>query len=133
MVVAKIFLMFCGLLYAGLAIWCSVSPSVTSKKVGFEIQQGSGQSEFFTVYGGLEMGLACIFLMPLIRSDLLFGSLLACTLIHFCLVLFRSISFLLFSDISSMTYKLAVGEWVIFVVGLICLLLSRESSSASAV
>lgn len=132
MLVSKIFLALCGLLYAGLAIWCTVSPEVTSEKVGFEIKPGSGQSEFVTVYGGLEMGLAIIFLLPLFRSDLLFSSLLACVVIHACLVIFRSFSFFLFTDISSMTYKLAAGEWVILIIGVICLMVFKDLLAVSS-
>lgn len=129
MIFAKIFLGLVGLLYAGLAIWCSVSPSVTSEKVGFEIKSGSGQSEFLTVYGGLEMGMALIFLLPLIRSEFLFSSLIACILIHVCLVVFRTVGFFLYTDISGMTYKLAAGEWVILVLGIVCAVLMKSGST----
>ena len=131
MIISKIFLTCCGLLYAGLAIWCSVSPAVTSDKVGFEIKPGSGQSEFLTVYGGLEMGMALIFLLPMFRSDYLFSSMLACCLIHACLVAFRSLSFILYTDISAMTYKLAAGEWVILIVSIICLWFLRAPSTGT--
>jgi hypothetical protein len=110
----KLFLTAVGILYAYLAIWCSVKPAETSVLVGFDLRPGSGQSEFLSVYGGLEMGMACIFLWPLFRPKQLESSLLACLLIHGCLVLFRGVGFILYSDIQRMTYQLAVGEWVIF-------------------
>ncbi len=111
---ARIFLVAVGILYAYLAIWCSLKPAETSGLVGFDLRPGSGQSEFLSVYGGLEMGMACIFLWPLWRPKQLESSLLACLLIHGCLVLFRGVGFFLYSDIQRMTYQLAVGEWVIF-------------------
>ena len=110
----RIFLAVVGILYAYLAIWCSLKPVETSGLVGFDLRPGSGQSEFLSVYGGLEMGMACIFLWPLWRPKQLESSLLACLLIHGCLVLFRGVGFFLYSDIQRMTYQLAVGEWVIF-------------------
>ncbi len=119
--ITKTFLGLVGVLYLGLAAWCSVSPGETSRKVGFQLVPGSGQSEFLVVYGGLEFGLALLFLMPLVRGDSLGYSLMACVLIHGSLVLFRSVSFFLYSDIGSMTYKLAVGEWAIFILALLCL------------
>ena len=128
MIFSKIFLALSGMLYAGLAVWCSVSPAVTSEKVGFEIKPGSGQSEFLTIYGGLEMGMALIFLLPLVHSEFLFSSMIACVLIHACLVAFRTIGFFLYSDFSSITYKLAAGEWVILILGIICLLSFKESA-----
>lgn len=111
---SRIFLVAVGITYLYLAAWCSLKPGETSQLVGFELRPGSGQSEFFVVYGGLELGLACIFLLPLIQPKQLQSSLLACLIVHACLVLFRSVSFFLYSDIQPMTYKLAVGEWIIF-------------------
>ena len=72
------------------------------------------------IYGGLELGLALLFLLPLVRSESLTYSLLTCLLIHGCLVAFRTLSFLLYSDITSMTYQLAIGEWVIFILATLC-------------
>jgi hypothetical protein len=125
---AKLFLAIIGLMYLGLAVWCSVSPSTTSGKVGFDLKPGSGQSEFLVIYGGLELGLALIFLLPLVRAEFLASSLLACVLIHACLVAFRTVSLFLYSDISSMTYKLAIGEWVILILAVLCMSLAKSES-----
>lgn len=114
MKVTRLFLAAVGITYLYLAIWCSLKPVETSQLVGFDLNPGSGQSEFLVVYGGLELGLACILLLPLIRPKQVESSLLTCLIVHACLVLFRSVSFFLYSDIQSMTYKLAVGEWIIF-------------------
>lgn len=114
----RILLTIVGGLYLYLAIWCTVRPESTSKLVGFDLQPGSGQSEFLTVYGGLEFGMALFFLLPLIRPASTRDSLLCCLLIHAGLVAFRSAGFLLYSDIQPMTWKLAVGEWVIFLLSL---------------
>jgi FtsH-binding integral membrane protein len=122
--IAKTFLALVGFLYLGLAVWCSFAPAVTSDKVGFDLQPGSGQSEFLVIYGGLELGLASIFLLPLVRADCLRSSLLACVLIHASLVVFRTVSLFLYSDISSMTYKLAIGEWVILILAVVCMFYS---------
>ncbi|MFK7765701.1 MAG: DUF4345 family protein [Mariniblastus sp.] len=127
--IAKIYLIAAALVYFALAIWCSVSPGVTSDKVGFELKGGSGQSEFMTVYGGLEFGLALILLCSVFRSDTTTFGLIACILIHGSLVLFRTISIFLFDGIEPMTYKLATGEWVIFLLGLAILWFSRNSNA----
>jgi len=126
--IAKIFLTVVGAIYLGLAVWCSVSPVVTSDKVGFDLKPGSGQSEFLVIYGGLELALALIFFLPLVRPDYLISSLLACVIVHACLVAFRTVSLFLYSDISSMTYRLAVGEWVILILAVICLAFSKNGS-----
>jgi hypothetical protein len=114
----RIFLTIVGVLYLYLAIWCSVRPESTSTLVGFELQPGSGQSEFLTVYGGLEFGMALCFLLPLRHPEMTRYSLLCCLLIHASLVAFRSVGFLLYSDIQTLTVKLASGEWVIFLSSL---------------
>ena len=126
MIFTKIFLTLVGLLYAALAIWCSVAPQTTSGKVGFELKPGTGESEFLTIYGGLEMGLALVLLLPLVRNEFLFNSLLACLLIHACLVTFRTIGFFLYSDLSRMTYLLAAGEWIILLVSIACLFVVKN-------
>ena len=59
-----------------------------------------------------------VFLMPWLQRDFTLASLWACILIHACLVVFRTASFFMYDDISSMTYKLAVGEWIILLSGL---------------
>ena len=60
MIRAKIFLAVVGLVYLALALWCSIDPATTSEKIGFQLQPGSGQSEFVTIYGGLELALSLI-------------------------------------------------------------------------
>ena len=118
----RLFLAVVGVTYLYLAVWCSLQPVQTSQLVGFDLKPGSGQSEFLVVYGGLELALAVMFLRPLIRPKQVESSLLVCLIVHACLVLFRSVSFFLYSDLQAMTYKLAVGEWIIFLgaAGLFC-------------
>lgn len=127
--IAKIYLAVTALVYFSLAIWCTVSPAATSQKVGFQLKEGSGQSEFMTVFGGLEFGLALILLCSIFRAQTVTYGLIACVLIHGSLVLFRTISLFSFSGIEPMTYKLATGEWVIFILGLVILWLNRAPSA----
>jgi hypothetical protein len=124
--VIRVFLAGVGILYAYLAAWCSLSPQETSNLVGFTLQPGSGQSEFLVVYGGLELGLALILLWPLIRPEAAKLALVNCTLIHGCLVVFRTASFGMFTGIQPMTWKLAAGEWVIFLAGALLLWATRK-------
>lgn len=116
--IQRLFLAVVGLLYAGLAAWCAVAPATTSETVGLELKGGSGRSEFLTVYGGLELGLALVFLLPAVLNRHTREAVLACLIIHACLVATRSVSFVLFEGISTSTYKLAAGEWVIFLASL---------------
>ena len=110
----RIFLAVVGVAYLLLAVWCSLRPSQTAQSVGFSLTPGSGQSEFLVVYGGLELGLGIVFLLPLYNVEWTSFALVACLVIHACLVPFRTFSFFLFSGIQTTTYVLAVVEWVIF-------------------
>lgn len=117
---ARIFLAIVGVAYLILAAWCAVAPQQTSRAVGFELSRGAGQSEFLTVYGGLEFGLGIVFLWPLVRSQDTGFALLACLIVHASLVTFRTASFLLYSDIGSSTYVLAAVEWLILLSAAFC-------------
>ena len=110
----RIFLAVVGVAYILLAGWCAFMPEKTSKAVGFTLQPGQGQSEFLTVYGGLELALGIIFLWPLYRPEQVAFPLLVCLVIHGCLVLFRSAAFVVYSGFPTTTYLLAATEWVIF-------------------
>ena len=112
--VARFFLAFVGIAYIVLGVWCAVSPQKTSKAVGFVLQPGQGQSEFLTVYGGLEVALGLLFLWPLYRSEEVAFPLLACLVVHACLVLFRTLGFFIYAGFESTTYVLASIEWIIF-------------------
>ena len=124
--------LFCyvvGLMYLGLGLWCAISPEETAAVVGFELIGGAGMSEFLTVYGGLEIGMGMTFLLPFFGARFLDYTLLVCVLIHANLVIFRTLSFVSYSDIGSGTYKLAIGEWGIFLLG-IMLYRGLQKSSA---
>lgn len=112
---ARIFLAIVGAAYILLAGWCSIMPDRSSKAVGFSLQPGSGQSEFLTVYGGLELAIGIAFLWPLYRPAEIAFPLFLCLMIHGCLVAFRTASFVLYSGISTTTFALAATEWIIFI------------------
>ena len=126
--IAKTYLAIVALLYIGLALWCSFQPNITSEKVGFKLIGGSGRSEFLAVYGGLEFGLALVLLASLFRPETVGYGLIACVLIHASLVVFRSIGFFCFGDFDPITYKLAIGEWVIMLLG-IAIIVARAKNS----
>ena len=122
---SRLFLLLVGLAYLSLGIWCSLLPEMTSASVGFDLHPGKGQSEFLTVYGGLEVGLGLVFLWPVVkRSDITFA-LHSCLVIHSGLVLFRSISFFCYTRFETATYVLAAIEWTILVFSAILFIQHR--------
>lgn len=117
----KFFLAAIGLLYLGLAIWCATKQATTSQKVGLTRQTGQGESEYLTIYGGLQMSLAIMFLYPMVRESTLSNMLLCCVIVHACLVFFRTVAFFQYKDFWKMTYQLASAEWAIFLVSVFML------------
>ena len=117
----KVFLALVGLLYVGLAAWCVAQPETTSQKVGFTRNPGQGESEYLVIYGGLQLSLGLLFLLPLMRETALSTMLLACVIVHACLVTFRMYSFTQYSAFPKMTYQLATGEVVILVLSAVML------------
>ena len=109
-----------------LGIWCSVSPATTSAKVGFDLQAGAGQSEFLTVYGGLEIGIALILLIGVFKKSFMQHAVITSVVLHGSLVVFRTISFFRFSDVDPFIYRLAAGEWIIFLAGAVILKLAKN-------
>lgn len=128
----RIYLSFVGLMYMALSVWCSIDPATTSSKVGFDRVGGPGKSEFLVIYGGLELALALIFLMPWVQPQFTSASLWACIIVHACLVGFRMVSFMIYSDFTSMTYRLAIGEWVVLITALVLWWMTRGGSEAGA-
>ncbi|MEQ1904420.1 MAG: DUF4345 family protein [Pirellulaceae bacterium] len=118
---ARIFLSIIGVLYIALSLWCAALPEKTSNSVGFELRPGSGQSEFLTVYGGLQFALGILFLWPMFRPTESWFPLVTCCVVHGGLVLFRTISFLLYSGISTTTMIFAGIEWGVFILSAILL------------
>ncbi|QDT96512.1 hypothetical protein [Gimesia aquarii] len=128
---ARTFLALVGFIYILLAVWCAFAPETTSQSVGFILKPGSGQSEFLTVYGGLELALGIVFLRPLFQKEVTHFSLYICVIVHGCLVMFRTLGFVLFSGFESTTYALAGGEWLIFLMSLTLYIITKRSTKSS--
>jgi len=116
--IAKTYLVLVAAMYIVLALWCTFAPESTSKKVGFRLEGGSGRSEFMTVYGGLELGIAIVLLLSVTHNETVIYGVIACVAIHGALVLFRTISLLMYDNVGSFTWRLATGEWAVLLLGL---------------
>ena len=126
---SRLFLAFVGLVYVSLAFWCTILPEATAQAVGFELLSGSGQSEYYVVYGGLQLALGIAFLWPLWQPNDVGFALRLCFLIHTCLVAFRTASLLAVHEVGSTTYGLAAGEWTILIGTLLVWRLHSNSRS----
>ena len=111
---SRIFLAIVGAIYILLAFWCMAQPEKTAGSLGLSLKPGSGQSEYFTVYGGMQLALGLFFLAPLVRPETLPMALLISLVFHGCLVLCRTVSFALFGGVENPTWYFAASEWVLF-------------------
>jgi len=127
----RIFLSIVGVIYVILAGWCAIQPQRTADSIGLTLQEGSGQSEYLTVYGGMQLAAGLLFLWPLLRPDATPWMLATCITIHACLVLFRTTGFLLFSGISPITYVFAGIEWAVFLGSAFILWMTYDAAFGS--
>ncbi|MCU0877242.1 MAG: DUF4345 family protein [Pirellulaceae bacterium] len=105
--------------YLALAAWCAFAPEQTSASLGLSLRPGSGQSEFLTVYGGLQLGLGLYFLLPWVRPDSTGTVLLASVIVHGSLIAFRAVSLPLYGVKTSTTLVIAGLELAIFLASLV--------------
>lgn len=125
-IAVKIYLGIIGAMYVYLGGLCAFKMEEVAEKVGFKLIPGTGQSEFLTVYGGLEIAMGIFFLWPVLSKGHMQSALLFAVILHFWLVLCRSIAFMKYSGIGSFTYQLAIGEWVILIAGSVLYYLMRR-------
>lgn len=112
---ARLLLAVVGSAYVLLAVWCAVLPQSTAQSVGFVLLPGSGESEYFVVYGGLQLALGIVFLWPIRWPRDTDYALRLCCLVHGCLVVFRTASLIRFDHVGATTLMLAAAEWMILV------------------
>ena len=96
--------------YAGFALWCTLFPQRTAAGIGFQFASPSARSEYITVYGGLEAGMAVFFLLGAIRPELRPAVLLFSVCLYSGLVLFRLGTILTIADLSRIVYILFALE-----------------------
>ena len=86
---AAAFLWVNAVMYLGFAVWCTVLPTKTAEAIGFAFSKASGKSEYVTVYGGLEMGLALFFLFAALSPSLRTAGIVFALVLYGCLALWR--------------------------------------------
>lgn len=64
------YLWFNAVLYVFLGVWCTIRVDGTAQSIGYALTNGSARSEYLTVYGGLELGMAAFFALCALRPEL---------------------------------------------------------------
>ena len=76
------------------------------------------------IYGGLELALAVLFVLPILGKFPERPALVSFLVIHCLLVVFRTASFFLYGPLPTSTTRLAIGEWALLLGGLLVLWLA---------
>ena len=99
----KFYLWLNAVLYFCLVLWCTFKHGQTSRASGFLALDGSGHSEYLTIYGGLQLGLAIFFgylgSKPILHSTGVIFSIL----LYAPIVAYRVVTVLNFSPVSAVT------------------------------
>ena len=103
----RAYLLLNALLYAAFAVWCTLAPEKTATNIGYEIRSGSGRSEYLTVYGGLQLGMAVYFLIAGLRSGYQSGGLLFALCLYTTIIAFRLFTFATVAGIGQLTFVVA--------------------------
>ena len=96
--------------YALLGLWCALRLDTTSAKLGYASLTDSGRIEYFTVYGGLQWGLALAFGYLASRGDLHRVGVAVAIAVYLPLVMHRVIGLLRFGPADTLIRMLAVVE-----------------------
>lgn len=114
----RAYLLVNAVLYILFAVWCTLAPEKTASFLGLTFRSGSGKSEFITVYGGLEFGVAVFFLVAALRPEFRSAGLLFAILFYGGLVLWRIPTLLVIAGVERQTYLFAAAEGLLLLSGL---------------
>jgi len=105
-------------LYAVLAIWCTLSPARTAAAVGYQSLSRSGQSEFLVIYGGLQLAMAFLFAYFAWTQQLRSGLVVALAF-YVPIVAYRTITLARFWPVETATLVLAALEWILLLAAIV--------------
>ena len=115
---STVYLWFNALAYAVFALWCTLRPASTSQALGYLSLSPSGQSEYATVYGGLQWGLALLFALFAMKPELRRTGVLAAILLYAPIVLYRQFSLAQNAPVETLTYAVAVLEVILLIAAI---------------
>lgn len=115
-------------LYAIFAIWITLQHATTSSNLGYETLSNSGRSEYLTVYGGLELGLAAFFAYTAMNSQYARLGLLFALCLYVPIVAYRIVTVAKFWPVKPMTLYVGGLEAVLLIVGVVLWMRTAASS-----
>lgn len=117
------------LLYAVFSLLCSLRLTATSQSMGFLALDRGGRSEFLTVYGGMELGLALMFAWLAWRPELHRTGLAIALLIYAPMVIFRLIGWIRLWPVQHTTLGTGLLEIALLLIALILWFAFRRAAT----
>jgi hypothetical protein len=106
-----------GILYLLSGLWCALNPQVASDFLGYMLTN-VGLSEFFAVYGGLQVGLGVAMLIASIKTEYIEASLLFASITSLGLLVFRLIALVRFDASEGIVAMVTLEAVIVIVLGL---------------
>ncbi len=106
-----------GILYLLSGLWCALNPQVASEFLGYMLTN-VGLSEFFAVYGGLQVGLGVAMLVASIKTEYIEASLLFASITSLGLLVFRLIALVRFDASEGIVAMVILEAVIVIVLGL---------------
>ncbi len=100
-------------LYLIFGVWMTVSPWKTAASVGYQELSAGGRSEFLTIYGGLQLGLAAFFAMTASVIEFRNAGVLFALCLYVPLVFYRAITVLKYWPVKNNTLMIGALELVL--------------------
>jgi hypothetical protein len=105
-----------GLLYLLSGLWCALKPELAADFVGFQFSHEVGKAEFFSVYGGLQVGIAVAILASSIIPAYHLGASFFAFFVSLGLFGFRLLSVILIDQSSVLIYMLLFEGFLAFLM-----------------
>ncbi|GAA4857300.1 DUF4345 family protein [Luteimonas vadosa] len=118
------------LMYAVFGVWCALRLEPTAQNLGYTMLSNSGRSEYLTVYGGLQWGLALVFAWLAFKPELHRTGVLVAIALYAPIVLHRTISLVRFGPVESLTKVIAGLEVLMLLAAIALWFLDRARSTA---
>jgi len=97
-------------LYFFFAVWCLIKPDQTADFSGLKLMNGSGRSEYLTIYAGLQTGLAGFYIFAALKEEMHLPAILFSLFLYAGILLVRLTSLATLKGVKKGTYYIATME-----------------------
>jgi hypothetical protein len=123
------YLWFNAVIYVVFALWCAIRLDATSQSLGYVAMSSGGRTEYLTVYGGLQWGLALVFAWFAFKPELHRTGVLVAMALYAPLVLHRTIGLLRFGPVEMLTRVVAGLEVLMLALAVLLWFLVPDRSN----